>query len=76
MEIRDLRIKAGCEMAWVTGFIHAERLDAERRTTHKADWRLTAVLETRREGWRIAHQHSSKPVIDPEQWWKRVAGEK
>src|SRR5436190_6765797 len=44
MEIRDLRVKAGCDTAWVTGFIHAEQLDAHGHTTHTADWRLTAGL--------------------------------
>jgi ketosteroid isomerase-like protein len=72
MEIRELRVKAGCDMAWVACFVHAERLDAERKTTHTADWRLTAVLERRAAGWRIVHQHSSLPIHDQRQWWKRV----
>src|SRR5262245_59854470 len=34
MELRDLRIKPGCDVAWLTGLVHAERLDQNRRTTH------------------------------------------
>jgi len=72
MDVRDLRVKADCEMAWVTGLVHAARLNDEQKTTHRAEWRLTAVLERRPGGWRIVHQHSSVPVADPRQWWKPV----
>jgi ketosteroid isomerase-like protein len=70
MEIRDLRLKAGCDLAWVAGFVRAERLDSDDKVTHQAEWRLTAVLERRSSGWLIVHQHSSRPIADPREWWR------
>lgn len=70
MEIRDLRLKAGCDLAWVAGLVHADRLGSDHMVTHRADWRLTAVLERRSSGWRVVHQHSSRPIADSRQWWR------
>lgn len=72
MEIRDLHLKAGCDVAWVAGIIHAQQLDLQNNPKYEAEWRLTAVLERRESAWLIVHQHSSLPITDPQQWWKKV----
>jgi ketosteroid isomerase-like protein len=72
MEIRDLHLKAGCHFAWVAGIVRARRVDSHNTPTYEAEWRLTAVLERRESGWLIVHQHSSLPITDPQQWWKKV----
>lgn len=69
-EIRDLRLEAGCEVAWAAGFVHVELLDSSNNVNRQADWRITVVLAHRPSGWQIVHQHSSKPITDPHEWWK------
>jgi ketosteroid isomerase-like protein len=72
MEVRDLHLKTGCDFAWLAGIVHAHRVDSHNTPNYEAEWRLTAVLERRESGWLIVHQHSSLPITDPEQWWKKV----
>ncbi len=71
MELQDLHLKAGCDMAWVAGIVHAQQV-LNGISKSEAEWRLTAILERRESGWLIVHQHSSLPVTDPQQWWKEV----
>jgi len=70
MAVRDLHIKATCEMGWVAGIVHVRRVNSDNAAISEAEWRLTAVLEHRDSGWLIVHQHSSLPISDPQQWWK------
>jgi ketosteroid isomerase-like protein len=72
MEIRDLHLKAGCDIAWIAGIVHAQQLDSQNNPKYEAEWRLTAILERRESAWLIVHQHSSLPVTEPEQWWKKA----
>jgi ketosteroid isomerase-like protein len=76
MEVRELHLKAGCDFAWIAGIVHAHRVDSHNTPKYEAEWRLTAVLERREPGWLIVHQHSSLPITDPEQWWKKVQTDK
>jgi ketosteroid isomerase-like protein len=78
MQMRDLHMKAGCEMSWVAGIVHVRQVDSHGVTTSEAEWRLTAVLERRDSGWQIVHQHSSLPISDPQQWWKlaQISGDR
>jgi ketosteroid isomerase-like protein len=71
-EIRDLHLKAGCDIAWIAGIVHAQQLDSQNNPKYEAEWRLTAILERRESAWLIVHQHSSLPVTEPEQWWKKA----
>jgi len=72
MEIRDLHLKAGCDIAWVAGIVHVRQVDSHNTPRYEAEWRLTAILERRESGWLIVHQHSSLPITDPQLWWKKV----
>lgn len=72
MEIRDLHLKADCDITWVAGIVHVQQLDAQSNPKYEAEWRLTAILERRESGWLIVHQHSSLPVTEPGQWWKKA----
>lgn len=72
MEIRDLHLKAGCNIAWIAGIVHAQQLDSQNNPKYEAEWRLTAILERRESAWLIVHQHSSLPITEPEQWWKKA----
>jgi len=72
MEIRDLHLKAGCDIAWIAGIVHARQMDSHSAATREAEWRLTAILERRESDWLIVHQHSSLPITDPQQWWKKA----
>ena len=72
MEIRDLHLKAGCDIAWIAGIVHAQQVDSQNSATNEAEWRLTAILERRESAWLIVHQHSSLPITEPQQWWKKV----
>ncbi len=72
MEIRDPHLKAGCDIAWIAGIVHAQQVDSHNIAKSEAEWRLTAILERRDSGWLIVHQHSSLPIPDPQQWWKRA----
>jgi ketosteroid isomerase-like protein len=72
MEIGDLHLKAGCDIAWVAGIVHARLLDSHNSPTNEAEWRLTAILERRESGWLIVHQHSSLPISGPQQWWRKA----
>jgi ketosteroid isomerase-like protein len=72
MEIRDLHLKAGCDIAWIAGIVHAQQVDLYNTPRYEAEWRLTAILERRASGWLIVHQHSSLPITDPQQWWKKI----
>jgi ketosteroid isomerase-like protein len=44
MEIRDLHLKAGCDIAWIAGIVHAQQLDSQNNLKYEAEWRLTAIL--------------------------------
>ena len=72
MEIRDLHLKAGCDIAWFAGIVHARQMDSRDTPRYEAEWRLTAILERRESDWLIVHQHSSLPITDPQQWWKNA----
>jgi len=72
MEIRDLHLKAGCDIAWVAGMVSAHQMDSHNTPSYEAQWRLTAILERRESGWQIVHQHSSLPITDPQQWWTKA----
>jgi len=71
-EVRDMHLKAGCDIAWVAGILHVQQLDSHHTPKYEAEWRLTAILERRESGWLIVHQHSSLPITDPQQWWKKA----
>ena len=70
IELRDLRLEAGCEIGWAAGFVHVELFDSDNKLNRQAEWRITVVLAHRPSGWQIVHQHSSKPTTDPREWWK------
>jgi ketosteroid isomerase-like protein len=71
MELRDVRLKADCEISWIAGTMHVEQLASNETVQSTADWRLTAVLERRGSKWLIVHQHSSQPT-DPRDWWEET----
>jgi ketosteroid isomerase-like protein len=71
-EFRDLHLKAGCEISWIAGIVHVQQLDSHNAPKYEAEWRFTAVLEHRESRWLIVHQHSSLPISDPQQWWKKA----
>jgi len=71
MDIRDLHLRAGCDIAWFAGIVHVQQLDSRDAPKYEAEWRLTAILERRESDWLIVHQHSSLPIRDPQQWWKK-----
>ena len=72
MEVRDLHLKAGCDIAWVAGILRVQQMDLRNAPKYEAEWRLTTILERRETGWLIVHQHSSLPITDPQQWWKKA----
>jgi len=66
MELRNVHLKAGCEISWVATSVHAEQLDSI--GTVLKHCRLAVDSCTGNSNWVIVHPHSSQPT-DLQDWW-------